>query len=150
MSATSFCVFSFPVIKPNLNSITSLELDNNLDLVSAGKETASVVDLGLEVVGINGAGKSDLLDVHDLLLLFRFLFLFIALKTEFSVINYLAYGRISLSRDHYEIESLVVCMILRCGNGEQSHLLALRSDDTYNLRRSAENGFDLVINIMLP
>ena len=49
--------------------LSAAESQGDLHSVSLGQELPSCTDLGVQIVGIDIGGKSDLLDIDDLLLL---------------------------------------------------------------------------------
>ena len=76
-----------------MSDLTASELDHHPDLVSVSEEAECMIDLRVEVVHVDVAGKLDLLDLGYLLLFARFFFLLVALESELSVVQYLTYRR---------------------------------------------------------
>ena len=57
---------------------------------------------------------------------------------------------IRLGRDHHEIKTFIISLVLSGREGKHSELLAVRTDYSENLGRSkTEDGFNFVIDIML-
>ena len=108
----------------------TLELHNDLDLVSVGKELVRVVDAGFKVVGVDGAGKLNFLDLDDLLILAGFLFLLDALETVFTVVHDAAYRGFCVRRDHDEVKILLFCHILCHSELDDTDLLTVRTDQS--------------------
>ena len=108
----------------------TLELHNDLDLVSVGKELVRVVDAGFKVVGVDGAGKLNFLDLDDLLILAGFLFLLDALKTVLTVVHDAAYRRLCVRRDHDEVKILLFCHVLCSSELDDTDLLTVRTDQS--------------------
>ena len=59
------------------------EAQNDADLVAVAQKASGMVELRLEIVHVDAVGKLYFLLLDDLLLLFGFLFLLLALKAEF-------------------------------------------------------------------
>ena len=114
-----------------MTHFTSLESHANLDLVAILEKAESMVQLGLKIVVADAARELDFLDFDRLLLLFRFLFTLILLKSEFPVIHDSAHGRRRLRRDHDKIKTLVNGQILRGIDGYDPELLSVLADKSY-------------------
>ena len=93
----------------------------------------SVVDLGVEVVDVDTAGKLNFLRFNDLLLLLCFLFLLVTLKAELSVVHNATYGRIALRSHKNEIVALVVGILESVDCRDNSDLLSICANYSYLL-----------------
>ena len=88
----------------HVSHLASAETKCHLHAVALGEELPCSIDLGLEIVGIDVRGHTDLLDLHSVLLLLG-VFLFSGLLILIlAVIDDLAYRRLCSWRDLNQIE----------------------------------------------
>jgi len=87
-----------------VSHFAAAETDGDLYFVSVLEEAVGVVYLGVEIIGVDVEGKSDLLGLDDLLVLPVLLLLLGLLETELTVVHYLADGRSGLRSDLDEIK----------------------------------------------
>lgn len=109
--------------------LSTSETKHYLDLVAIAKESYSVLHLGFEIVRFDTAGQLNLLNLDNVLLLFRFLLAFFLLEAVSSVVYYAAYGGLSVGGNENEIESLIVCNGTRRIRAHYAELVAV---GTYN------------------
>ena len=107
---------------------TLAEPDGNLQLVAGLQEFDSLVDLCVEIVGINRRKHTDFLDLHNLLVLAGFLFPLCLLKAELAVVHDPAHRRSRLGRDLDQIQILVIGNLLRFLCGKHTQLCSLIVD----------------------
>ena len=98
-----------------------------------------MIDLGIEVVYVDMAGKLDFLYLGDLLLLSRFLLLLVALEAELAVVHDSTYGNFALRSDENEIVSLIVSVFKGGCRADNAYLLTVGADYT-DLLLTAEAG----------
>ena len=91
-----------------MRHFTSLETNDGLDLIAAHKELLRVIDTRFKVVGVDTAGKLNLLELYHLLLLLGFFFLLFAVKAILAVIHNTADGRGCLRCDQHQIKATVI------------------------------------------
>lgn len=108
-----------------MGHLASSELYHYTYSVSVGEEAARMINLGIEVVGVDEAGELNLLDLDRLLLLLGFFFFLISLEAVFSVIHDLANRRIGLCAHKYEIEIAAVRSLKSLRKRHYSELLAI-------------------------
>ncbi len=118
--------------------LTTAESENDLDLVSVLEKTDGVVYFCLEIVSVDAAGQLHLLDLDDVLLLFRFLLPLVLLKAVAAVVGDPADGRLGAGGDHDEIQAGVVGDLKRALGRHNAELLAFLIDDSNFL---ASDGF---------
>ena len=108
-----------------------------------------MICLCVEIVGIDIKRKLDFLYVGNLLLFLGFLFSLVTLETELAVVDDLAYRRICLRRNKYEIEISVIGCALCCAVGQESELLAFGTDYTEYLRIRIPKSLYVLVDIIL-
>ena len=111
-----------------MRHLTAAEADRSLHLVTSGQELGGLVQLGVEVVGVNIERKAGLLDLDHFLVLLGFLLLLLLFKTVFAVVQHLAHRRHSLRCDLYQIEPGFFCSAHGHLNGHNALLLAIGTD----------------------
>ena len=111
-----------------MRHLTAAEADRSLHLVASSQELGSLVQLGVEVVGVNIERKAGLLDLDHFLVLLGFLLLLLLFKTVFAVIQHLAHRRGSLRCDLDQIEPGFFCSAHGHLNGHNALLLAIGTD----------------------
>ena len=111
--------------------LTALELNHYLHFVAVREEAACLINLGVEIVGIDFAGQLDLFGVDLLLLLFVFLFLLVPVETELSVVHDATHGRCCLCYHQNQVQILVVGQIQCLRQGNDADLFVVGADDTY-------------------
>lgn len=109
--------------------LASSELYHYTYSVSIGEEAARMINLCVEVVGVNEAGELYLLDLDGLLLLLGFFFSFVSVKAVFSVVHDLADGRLGLCAHKYEVEVAAVRGFESLRKRHYSELLAVVGND---------------------
>ena len=92
------------------------------------QELLGLIDLGVEVVGVDVQGKADLLDLNDLLVLLGFLFALLLLEAVFAVVQDLAHRRLRLGRDLHQIQVLLLRQTQRLPAGHDAQLAAVCAD----------------------
>ena len=110
--------------------LTTLEDDKHFDLVSALQKAFGVVGFGVEVVGVDVAGKLNFLDVDFGLIFLGFLFSLLAVKTEFTVVENSADGGIARRGDQDKIKIFVVSTFKSAADCHNAHLFTLGADHT--------------------
>ena len=113
-----------------MRHFAAAETDRNLYLVSGCQELGSLVELGVEVVGVNIERKAGLLDLDHLLVLLGFLLLLLLFKTVLAVIQHLAHRRNSLRCDLDQIQTSIFSSAHGHLNGHNALLLAVCTDQT--------------------
>ena len=113
-----------------MRDLAATEANRNLDLVAVLQEAASVLDLGVQVADVDIRRQANLFDLHDTLILSRFLLALCLLETEFTVIHDLADRRLSLRRDFDQIHALFYGDILCLLNRQNAELFAVVTDQT--------------------
>ena len=92
------------------------------------QELGSLVQLGVEVVGVNVEREAGLFDFDHLLVLLGFLLLLLLFKAVLAVIQHLAHRRDSLRGDLDQIKSGVLSSAHGHLNADHALLLAVGSD----------------------
>ena len=111
--------------------LTSAETQYDLDLIAFTEETHCMLDLGLEVVGLDTAGKLYLLDLDDILLFLCFLlslFLFIAIA---SVVGNTTYRGLCVGGNEDQVKTLIICGAKGVVGRHNTDLLTVGSDNSY-------------------
>ena len=104
------------------------EPDGYLELVALRQELGGLVDLGVEVVGVDVERQADLLDFHDFLVLLGFFFPFLHFKTVLAVVQDLAHRRLGLRGDLDQVKVLVHGHAQRVARGHDAHLGTIGAD----------------------
>jgi hypothetical protein len=86
--------------------------DRYLYLVAVRQKFVSLLRLCVEIARVYRHGQSDLFELGAFLVLLRVLGFFGSVEAVFAVVHYLAYGRLRVGRDHYEIEPFFVSHVL--------------------------------------
>ena len=84
-----------------------------------------MINLRVEVVGVDEAGELNLLNLDRLLLLLGFFFSFVSVKAVLSVVHDLADRRIGLCAHQYEVEIAAVRSLKSLRKRHYSELLAV-------------------------
>ena len=113
-----------------MRNLTAAETDRNLDLVAVLEEAAGVLYLGVQVADVDVGGQANLFDLHDALILARFLFALGLLETEFAVVHDFADRRLGLRGDLDQIHALFHGGFLRFLDGDDTELLAVVVNQT--------------------
>ena len=108
-----------------MTELTSSELHHDSDLVAVSEKTQRMVYFRIKVIHVDMTGELNLLSLDNLLLFTSFLFLFITLEAELSIIHNSAHRRFSLRCDENKIKSPVISHILCCRKGDNTKLLAV-------------------------
>ena len=87
---------------------TTAEAQYYLDLVAVSQKSDGVLHLGLEIVGLDTAGKLDFLDLDHVLFFLCFFFSLLLLETVFAEVDHFAYRGLSARRDKHQVKSLIV------------------------------------------
>ena len=116
--------------KRRVRDLAATEANRNLDLVAVLQEAASVLYLGVQVADVDIRRQANLFDLHDTLILSRFLLALCLLEAEFTVIHDLADRRLSLRRDFDQIHALFYGDILCLLNRQNAELFAVVTDQT--------------------
>ena len=116
--------------KRSMRDLATAEADRDLDLVAVLEEAAGVLHLGVQVADIDVGGQANLFDLHDALVLARFLFALGLLETEFTVVHDFADRRLGLRGDFDQIHALFHSGLLRLLDGHDAELLAVVVDQT--------------------
>ena len=111
--------------------LTSAEAQYDLDLIAFTEETHRVLDLGLEVVGLDTAGKLYLLDLDNILLFLCFLLSLFLLVAVASVIGDTTYGGLCVGGNEDKVKTLIVCGAKGVVRGHNTDLLTVGSDNSY-------------------
>ena len=111
--------------------LTSAEAQYDLNLIAFTEETHRVLDLGLEVVGLDTAGKLYLLDLDNVLLLLCFLFSLFLLVAVASVVSDTTYGRLGVGGNEDKVKTLIVCGAKGVVGRHNTDLLTVGSDNSY-------------------
>lgn len=129
--------------------LTALELNHYLHFIAVREEAARLINLGVEIVGIDFAGQLNFLHVDLLLLLFVFFFFLVPVKTEFAVVHDATHSGGSLCYHQYQVHVLVVRHIQRLGQGNDADLVVVGSDHTY-IGLFGDAGFvdDLLVDVV--
>ncbi len=111
--------------------LTSAETQYDLNLIAFTEETHRVLDLGLEVVGLDTAGKLYLLDLDNILLFLCFLFSLFLLVAVASVIGDATYGRLCVGGNEDKVKTLIVCGAKGVVGRHNTDLFTVGSDNSY-------------------
>ena len=117
-----------------------LEANDRLHLVAVLQKASCMIDTSIKIVNVNTAGKLDLLQLGDLLLLFCLLLSLVALKTVLAVIHGAAGRGRCRCGHHNQIQIAGISIFLRLVQGNDADLLTVLTEQA-NLLRS-----DLVID----
>ena len=98
--------------------------------MTSGQELGRLVQLGVEVVGVNVEREAGLFDFDHLLVLLGFLLLLLLFKTVLAVIQHLAHRRNGLRCDLDQIQPGVLSSAHGHLNGHNALLLAVCTDQT--------------------
>ena len=122
--------------------LSASEADGNLDSVAISQELLGVLQLGVEVIGVDTGRHADLLDLDNALVLLCFLFLFGLLETELTVVHDSADGRIGAGSYLDQIQILFNCYFEGFCCGHDAELLSFTADQAYFLVN------DLLVDLM--
>ena len=111
--------------------LTSAETQYNLDLIAFTEETHCMLDLGLEVVGLDTAGKLYLLDLDDILLFLCFLLSLFLLIAIASVVSDATYRGLCVGGNEDKVKTLIVCGAKGVVGRHNTDLLTVGSDNSY-------------------
>lgn len=111
--------------------LTSAEAQYDLDLIAFTEETHRVLDLGLEVVGLDTAGKLYLLDLDNILLFLCFLLSLFLLVAIASVVGDTTYGRLCVGGNEDKVKTLIVCGAKGVVGRHNTDLFTVGSDNSY-------------------
>ena len=98
--------------------------------MALGQELGGLVDLGVEVVGVDVQRQADLLDLHDLLVLLGFLFPLLHFEAVLAVVQDLAHRRFGLGCHLDQVQVLVHGHAQSVPRGHNAHLGAVGPDQT--------------------
>ena len=87
---------------------TTAEAQYYLDLIAVPQKSDGVLHLGLEIVGLDTAGKLNFLDLDHVLFLLCFFFSLLLLETVFAEVDDLAYRGLCVGRNKHQVKSLIV------------------------------------------
>ena len=118
---TQFLMGHFPPAKPQ----------GNLHLVASVDEFADIAHLHLIIMFVDIGAEFDFLDVNDLLPLFGFIGALLGLILEFTVIKDLAYRRVNIRLDLYQIKANEISTSHRFVNRDDTQLFAVFIYATY-------------------
>ena len=108
---------------------TALEAHYDANLVALLQKSLRAACLGLEVVRVDTAGKLNLLELNDLLLLASFLRLLLSVEAELSIVHNTTYGGNGVRSHQNKVEALFVSET-QCGiAGHNAKLLICGSDE---------------------
>ena len=129
-----------------MGHLASSELYHYTYSVSVREEAARMINLRIEVVGIDEAGELYLLDLDRLLILLGFFFSFCFVEAVLSVVHDLADRRIGLCAHKYEIEIAAVRSLKSLRKRHYSELLTvIRYDANILVIRKAYRFVDLML-----
>ena len=111
--------------------LTALELNHYLHFVAVREEAACLVNLGVEIVGIDFAGQLNFLHVDLLLLFLVFFFFLVTVEAVLAVVHDAADGRRCLGYHQHQIHILVIRHVQRLRQGNDADLLVVGSDHTH-------------------
>ena len=112
----------------HVGHLTSAETKRYLHAVALGEELSRSIDLGLEIVGIDVRGHTDLLDLHCVLLLLG-VFLFSGLLVlVLAVIDDLAHRGLCAGRDLDQVELSFFGQFSGFRRGHDAQHLAVSAD----------------------
>ena len=89
----------------SVGHLAAPEADAGLDLIAGFEELLSLLDADVEVGDVDLGGQTDFLDIHNLLVLAGFLFLFGLFKAELAVVHDAAHGGLCLGGDLYQVQT---------------------------------------------
>ena len=82
-----------------MRHFTAAEADADLDPVAVCQELLGSLDLGVQVIGVDAGAHTDLLDLHDPLVLFGILLPLLLVVAEFGIVHDLADRGNGVGRD---------------------------------------------------
>ena len=110
--------------------LAAAEAHADLHAVALFEELDGVFHFGVQIVGVNTGGHTDLLDLHHALVFAGFLFFLHLIEAEFAIVHDLADRGHGVGRDLDQIEILLGCQLQRSLAGHDAQLGAIRTDDT--------------------
>ena len=116
--------------KRRVCDLAATEANRNLDLVAVLQEAASVLYLGVQVADVDIRRQANLFDLHDTLILSRFLLALCLLEAEFTVIHQTADRRDCVGRNLDQIHPASSAMrrLRMCGRSRSGAIDAGQSD----------------------
>ena len=113
-----------------MGHFTATEADSHLDTVAFLQELLCILQLDVEVVGVDIGRHTDFLDLHHFLVLLVFLFLLHLLEAELAVIHDLADRGSRVGRDLHQIQILFIGQLQSIFSGHNTKLFAVIANDT--------------------
>lgn len=110
--------------------LTAAEAHSDLHTVAFLEELDRVTHFGIEVVGVDAGGHTNLLDLDNTLVFLCFLFTFELVEAELSVVHDLADRRNGVRRDLDEVKLLFLSHLQSCSGRNDSEHCAVRTDQT--------------------
>ena len=111
--------------------LAAAEPNRHLDAIAVLQELLGVLELDVEIVGVDAGGHADFLDLGDMLVLLGLFFLFGLFKAELSVVHDPAHRRGGVGRDLHQIQPLLISPRQCVPGGHDAQLIAGGSDDPY-------------------
>ena len=114
-----------------VSHLTTLELNHYLHFIAVREEAASLINLGVEIVGIDFASQLNFLGVDLLLLFLVFFFFLVTVETVLTVVHDAAYSGCCLCYHQNQIHVLVVGKIKSLRQRNDTDLFVVGADHTY-------------------
>ena len=111
--------------------LTTAQHDGDLDLVASVKEAGHMALLHVEIVVVNLQAETNLLDFRGALVAASFTSLDLLVVLVLAVIDELGNRRLRVGRHLDEIEVRFLCQVQCDGSRDDSHLFAVRADQTH-------------------
>ena len=108
---------------------TAAEADADLDPVAILQELLCVLDLGIEVIGINTGAHADFLDLHNLLVLLGFLLTLLLIEAELGIVHDFTDGGNCVGGDLHQVQTLFLCQGICLSSGHDTQLGTVFTDD---------------------
>ena len=111
-----------------MGHFAATEPDSHLDTVAFLQELLRVLQLHIEVIGIDVGRHTDLLDLDHMLVLAGFLLTLTLLKLVLALVHQLADGGICLRGDLHQIQTLLIGDLQSFVRGHDAQLLTVAAD----------------------
>jgi len=126
-----------------MRHFTTTKAHSDLNPVALTQELHCVLELDIEVIGVDAGRHTNLLYLDNMLIFPGFFFFFKLIKAKFAVIHNFADRRHSGWRNFYEVKTLFFCQLqCRVGGHDSKHGSVISNDSDFLI---TDVGIDLVV-----